>query len=262
MKLREFEEAVLALREDAGGNQIAFLMMPFSASSAIEAVHQYVRHALRKYGVVTVRADDKAYSEDLWENIRVYLHAADFGVVIYEQIDTSNYNPDVSIEVGYMMALRTPICLLKEKRLPRLPTDIVGRLYYEFDIFDPKNSISAAIEKWAASVGLSVPTKVGISKEQKEFVILPPGVGPKSLKKIMKPLLGKKAMSESELHQQSGLGGHSFSRHIGYLRTTHLIVQVELPGRPIKLTKRGEDYYSALAGRGQAKSSEDVLSQA
>ena len=55
-------------------------------------------------------------------------------------------------------------------------------------------------------------------------------------------------MYESELREQAGLGGHSFSRHIGYLRTECLIVQIELPGKPIKLTKRGEKYYSSLVG--------------
>jgi len=259
MKLQQFEEEVLALREDIGSEFIAFIMMPFSTSGPTEALRQYVQYALARYGVITTRADDKAYSEDLWENIKIYMHAADFGIAIYEQIDSKNYNPDVSIEVGYMMALGTPTCLLKEKRLPHLPTDIAGRLYYEFDIFDPKDSIAAAINKWSTSVGLSVPKTASKSETFKEFVILPPGVGPKSLRKIMKPLLGEKAMYESELHQQSGLGGHSFSRHIGYLRTARLIVQIELPGKPIKLTRRGEEYYSSLVGKNYGNSPKEVL---
>ncbi|MCI4012830.1 hypothetical protein MPN20_15285 [Brevibacterium sp. ZH18] len=38
--------------------------------------------------------------------------------------------------------------LLKEKRLPRVPSDVVHRLYKEFDIFDIDSSINREIKRW------------------------------------------------------------------------------------------------------------------
>jgi hypothetical protein len=40
--------------------------------------------------------------------------------------------------------------LLKEKRLPRMPTDVVHRLYKEFDLFDIENSIKREIKRWVS----------------------------------------------------------------------------------------------------------------
>lgn len=248
MEPKGLEEGVLSLRADAGGKPMAFLMMPLSSRDPIENLAKTVHAALAEFDVVCVRADDKAYSEDLWENIRIYMHAADFGVAIYERVETDDYNPNVSIEVGYMMALDTRVCLLKERRLPRLPSDIAGKLYYEFDIFEPQTSIRRAIAKWASSVGLSSRSDRAAAPHDAQFIILPPGVGPKSLRRILKPLTESDWSRADELRVKSGLGGHSFSRHLGYLRAAQLIVEAELPGRPIKLTEVGKAYYAALVG--------------
>src|SRR3972149_7691887 len=151
MGLKALEEGVLKLRAEAGGRDVAFLMMPFSIPGPIEDLAKAVRSTLAGFEIACLRADDKAYSGDIWDNITIYMHAADYGVAGFGQIDTRNYNPNISIEVGYLMALGTPLCLLKERRLPQLPSDIAGKLYFEFDIFDPQTSIHSAIGRWASS---------------------------------------------------------------------------------------------------------------
>lgn len=57
-------------------------------------------------------------------------------------------NPNVSLEVGYMQGLRKPVCLLKDKTQKTLNTDLVGRLYKEFDPQDPKATIRPVLSKW------------------------------------------------------------------------------------------------------------------
>jgi len=37
---------------------------------------------------------------------------------------------------------------LKEKRLPRLPTDVVGKLYKGFDSYDIDATVSSDVGRW------------------------------------------------------------------------------------------------------------------
>lgn len=53
----------------------------------------------------------------------------------------------VALEVGYIMALRKPVCLLKDKTLKALPTDLVDKLYRVFDPQDPQGTIPDGISK-------------------------------------------------------------------------------------------------------------------
>ena len=47
-----------------------------------------------------------------------------------------------------MFALNKPVCLLKEKTMKNLPTDIIGKLYKTFDLNDLEKSIENSINKW------------------------------------------------------------------------------------------------------------------
>ena len=238
-------ERSLELRRLADGRDIAFLIIPFSATDHMEEVTSLITQTLVEYDICCLRSDQRRISDDLWENIRIYMHAADYGVAVFERVDTSDYNPNVSIEVGYMMALGTPLCLLKEKRLPRLPSDIAGKLYQEFDMLSRTSSVPSAVNQWASSLGIV--RKNLLQKQSKpQFVILPPGVGPKSLKRLLRPLLESDIIPEAELREVSRLGSHSFARHIGYLRINRLIVQAEEGQRPVSLTDSGKVYAAAL----------------
>lgn len=47
-----------------------------------------------------------------------------------------------------MMSLGKPILYLKDKTLVSLQTDLVGKLYAEFDFQDPENTLTKRIDKW------------------------------------------------------------------------------------------------------------------
>ena len=58
----------------------------------------------------------------------------------------------MSLELGYLMGRGKRTLLLKEKRLPRVPSDVVHRLDKEFDIFD----IDSSIKRWiSVDLGLN-----------------------------------------------------------------------------------------------------------
>ena len=77
-----------------------------------------------------------------------YIYGCGFGVAVFERIEAEEFNPNVSLEVGYMLALKKPVCLLKDKTLKTLHTDLVGKLYKEFDPQNPGKTIPDRISQW------------------------------------------------------------------------------------------------------------------
>jgi hypothetical protein len=125
-----------------------FLMMKFEDSRIQTEIVTTVRNCFNHHGFILLRADDKWYSDDLFTNIKTYMHACAFGVALFERINTNYFNPNVSLEIGYMMALNKPILYLKDRTLQSLHTDLIGKLYSEFDFQNSKDTLGLAIEKW------------------------------------------------------------------------------------------------------------------
>jgi protein-tyrosine-phosphatase len=132
-----------------------FIMMRFRDTKQHSAVLSALRAALEFYGLHGLRADDKIYSDSLWSNVKSYMDASDAGIAVFEQIEDADFNPNVSLELGYMMAEKKRVLLLKEKRLKALPTDIVGRLYKPFDSYDIPASIRPSVLDWLRDVGIA-----------------------------------------------------------------------------------------------------------
>ncbi len=125
-----------------------FIMMNFKDTEIHKEIFKTIRKTCLKYGIKALRADDKEYAEDLLTNVRTYMHGCGFGIAVFEKLTKKEFNPNVSLEVGYMMAFKKPICLLKDSTLTGLQTDLTGRLYEKFDIIDIKSTIPTVLEKW------------------------------------------------------------------------------------------------------------------
>ena len=131
---------------------------------------------------------------------------------------------------------------------PALALDIAGKLYHEFDMLSRTTSVPGAIKQWASSLGITA-KGAPVQQTQPHFVVLPPGVGPKSLKRLLRPLLDADVVPEVELREVSRLGSHSFARHMGYLRANRLVVQAEEGRKPVSLTDSGKACAQALFSR-------------
>jgi predicted nucleotide-binding protein len=70
------------------------------------------------------------------------------GVAVSEDIEDRDFNPNVALELGFMLGRRKRCLILKEKRLPSMPTDVVGKLYKPFDQFDIDTTIVSQVERW------------------------------------------------------------------------------------------------------------------
>ncbi len=134
---------------------VAFVMMRFADSAPYHSIFEAIRGALAPLGIAAVRADERQYHDDLFANILTYVYGAGLGVAVFDRIESDAFNPNVALELGYMLALRKPVCLLKDKTLPALHTDLIGKLYRVFDPFAPELSITSAMRSWLRGKKLS-----------------------------------------------------------------------------------------------------------
>jgi spermidine synthase len=123
-------------------------MMKFEDSRIQKEIINVLKAHLSEKGITLLRADDKWYADDLFENIKTYMQGCSFGIALFDRINTDEFNPNVSLEIGYMMALNKPVLLLKDKTLKLLQTDLVGKLYHQFDFQYPDKTIPLVLDKW------------------------------------------------------------------------------------------------------------------
>ena len=126
----------------------AFLIMRFSSKRQFGQIHDALRSAFSELGVRLLRADDKTYSEDLFENVRLYADCCSFGVAVFDRIEGEYFNPNVSLEVGFMLGRQKPVLLLKDETMQVLPSDLVGRLYVPLNVHEPLAGLGERLRKW------------------------------------------------------------------------------------------------------------------
>ncbi|HUT36100.1 MAG TPA: hypothetical protein VNE39_21610 [Planctomycetota bacterium] len=148
-------------RQDHGDRRVALIMMQFTNTKAHDEIARVLKRSLDAHGILGLRADDKQYLDDLFPNVKVYMHACEFGIAVFERIVADDFNPNVSLEVGYMLGMGKDVLLLKDRTLKTLPTDLTGRLYKEFDTLEVEASLPKEVNKWLADKGLIKPGRSG-----------------------------------------------------------------------------------------------------
>lgn len=137
------------------GYYAVFVIMPFTDD--LNSVYQVIKDTLKEYSMIAVRADEKFFSDDLWGNVSTYLNCCVAAIAVFNKFDDEKeiYNPNVALETGYMMALGRKVCLLKDSRLEKLPTDIISKLYKTYDANDIENTVSQQIKFWLKDNNMS-----------------------------------------------------------------------------------------------------------
>jgi hypothetical protein len=136
------------LEDHANPERNVFVMMRFRESDQMREIHDTIRSALAERGFDAIRADDRDYTGELWTNIEVCMTGCNYGIGVFEDIDDRAFNPNVSLELGFMMGRRKRCLILKEQRLPELPTDVVHRLYKPFDMFKIAETVRSQVLRW------------------------------------------------------------------------------------------------------------------
>lgn len=136
------------------GTRTAFIIMQFESTKPHVDIVSTIKVVLQKHNITALRADDKEYMDSLFPNVKVYMHACDFSIAVFDRITEEDSNPNVTLEVGYMLGMGKDVLLLKDKTLKSLSTDLTGRLYKQFDTTDVQNTLPEHIEKWLQDKGL------------------------------------------------------------------------------------------------------------
>lgn len=145
----ELQTPLKRFKKDFGiDSKCAFLMMKFEDTPIQKELIEVLKSHLLEKGIHLLRADDKWYADELLPNIKTYMHGCSFGIALFDRVKTEYFNPNVSLEIGYMMALSKPVLLLKDNTMTSLPSDLVGNLYHEYDFQNPKGTIPLALDKW------------------------------------------------------------------------------------------------------------------
>ena len=125
-----------------------FIMMRFQPSSQLIEVHNTIAKTLAARNIHAIRVDDRDYTGDLWTNLEVCITGCTYGIAVYEDIDVREYNPNVALEVGYMLARRKRVLILKEQRLPTVPSDLAGKLYKPWDSYKIEKTVGDQVTRW------------------------------------------------------------------------------------------------------------------
>ena len=140
-----YSDAEMKFYEKYGHNAI-FVIMPFREE--LNKVYEIIKDIFASKGYSAIRADEKEFTNDLWENVRVYLECCNVAVAVFDKNDQDNFNPNVAIEVGYMLSKGNKVCLLKDKKLPKLPSDLISKMYKEYDSDDVEGTLPEQLGLW------------------------------------------------------------------------------------------------------------------
>ena len=136
------------------GRKTAFIIMKFGSTAIHDNIAKCIKETLVKFHIVGLRADDKQYMDDVFPNIKTYMHGCDFGIAVYDRVLAEEFNPNVSLELGYMLGMGKDVLLLKDRTLKSLHTDLTGKLYKNFDTSAIMDGMPSQIEKWLSDKGL------------------------------------------------------------------------------------------------------------
>lgn len=131
-----------------------FIMMRYGESNQFDDLKKVMKTSLEEFGLIGHLASDKALSDDVWDNICIYMLGCKYGIAVFEQINEREFNPNVSLELGFMYASGKRCLLLKDSRMPQLPTDVCGMIYNDFDSYKLSPSIQGCIREWVNDLGL------------------------------------------------------------------------------------------------------------
>lgn len=131
---------------DPGKNVL--LVMRFKNEPPFPEIVESIRQSCAKKGLKVLRADQKEYSPDLWDNVLTYLYGCGSAIAVFDQINYRQFNPNVALEAGFVLATGKPLLVLKDQAIEVMPSDLTGRLYRDFNTYQAASTICPQVEKW------------------------------------------------------------------------------------------------------------------
>lgn len=167
----EIRNKINQFKLDNQGRKTAFIMTSFQKEH--KKIAEQILSILDDNKINGYLADQSKRQNDkeLWHDVEVYAHGCDFGIGIYaddsifrsqkkkkkddanektankkekELIKRIRINPNLSQEVGYMLGLQKKVCILKDKKLDKINTDLSSWIYQEYT----KDTLEKQLVQW------------------------------------------------------------------------------------------------------------------
>ncbi|MGC2110215.1 MAG: hypothetical protein WA655_11910 [Candidatus Korobacteraceae bacterium] len=138
---------------EARADRNIFVIMRYGLGDVYKNLERLIRETVQSYGFEAVLAKDKLFWSDKWRNIEFFMQHARYGIVVLEQMQEPQLNPNVTVEMGYMLGLGKPCLLLRERSFHALPGDLLNQLYEPFDSGQLRKTVTQSIETWLRKLG-------------------------------------------------------------------------------------------------------------
>lgn len=156
-KFVAINKASLDLLKGSTLEQNVFIMTPFRKDTRYKLMIRVIKDELKAEGFNGWVASDKTLDPtDLWSDTQAFMLACKYGIAVFTeeqegditQLKQKAYNPNVSIELGFMLSRGREVLILKDKKLEKLMTDMKGFVYEEFNLEDPDSTLPPIIKRW------------------------------------------------------------------------------------------------------------------
>lgn len=171
-RFQSLVEAAMICLDPAKGGQVfdksVFIIMAYD--DIANNLREPIREVCKKFGLTARFADERAYADQIWDNVICYELCSKYGIALFHQSAeksfwrksqySKSYNLNVALELGVMLSWGRPCCLLKDKSLSYLQTDLIGWIYRECDFKDPL-SVKDKIKSFFDEKGLKEDPTIG-----------------------------------------------------------------------------------------------------
>lgn len=161
-KFEACRSGIKRLLQNSSYEKNVFIITPFREDARYREMVRTIKDELAKSGLRAWIASEMRLDKNLWTNVQCFMLGCKYGIAIFTrteersgdviQVRKNIYNPNISIEAGFMLSRGKEVLLLKDKQIDKLPTDIVGSLYEDFDLDDAERSIRAVLSEWVKGI--------------------------------------------------------------------------------------------------------------
>lgn len=148
---RKYSKSLKEFSEEKNKN--VFIIMRFSNKEVFKQIESTIKWVLSKYGLRGFLARDVKFHDLLWEHVRTCMENSRYAIIVFEKILEPDFNPNVALELGYMLAIGKECLILKDSSMKNLHSDVMGHLYESFDSYNIEETISTSLESWLMKLG-------------------------------------------------------------------------------------------------------------
>lgn len=152
--LSEFFANVESFQRIAPYDSSVFIMTAYPAGNnpekdtELQQVIDALCDSLRESGLCPRLGKNGIHHDWIWGNTVVGMLGSRYGIAILEDRYRDELNPNVAMELGWMLALKRDVLVLKEKAFKHNRADWLGRIVAEFRWDKVQEDIPTAIRDW------------------------------------------------------------------------------------------------------------------